>query len=504
MSTNKTVLLITGKAGSGKSQLLARLAQALRGRHSLGGFVTRGMDRRPALLGAAHRYDLVPIEAKDGPSYCWAVREDGETCVFNDETRRVAENLIQERLNRSENKPEILIIDEIGRLELKGEGFSNLLLEALRSDCPIVIVAIKKKARAEIIEHFHLESAIVLDLDEMGSRQALSELKSTIEAMDAERIGAFAGINGLVEVGLGSMLRALKVPLKGHFLAYLQNILLITFGKALHGRGLFRITFICAMLKAFSPIGDRIRPMLYIFLQGSIFTLPIFLFGFRFLSVLFGSILMAWLTLTMKLLLNYLVFGMAFFDAYANALDKLNEWAQIQGFSLWSVIAAAFILKSFLAVIVAASAYFGNMQPLVQRLKRRPKWTLAPRQDLNVALSEAAPKPSLGKSAFGALRDILNWKYALFFFISALLILFFANLSTADVAAVLLRAICISYVGFLALRRIDFHQFGIWLDKKAGLGLGKSLPVALDALMNQPPDASEQPRTQDEANRDHE
>ena len=300
--------------------------------------------------------------------------------------------------------------------------------------------------------------------------------------MDAARIGAFAGINGLVEVGLGSMLRALKIPMKGHALAYLQNILLITFGKSLRGRGLFRITFIASMLKAFSPVGGTIRPMLYILLQGSIFALPIAAFGFHFATVLTGSILMAWLTLVMKLLINYIVFGMAFFDAYAGAIDKVNEWAQIQGLSLWSVIAALFGVKTMMALAVAAVAYFGNMAPLVDKLKKRPKWAFSPRRDLS-ARDKGQPHATLGRAALGALRDIFHWKFVLFFFISALIILFFANLSTADFTAIVIRGVCISYVGFLALRRVDFQRFGAWLDKKMGLGLGKSLPVAMGILM---------------------
>lgn len=484
MSTGKTVLLITGKAGSGKSQLLARLAHKLRQKYSLGGFITRGRDRRQELMGAANQYDLVPIEPKGAKALPWVTRE-GERCVFNDETRQHAERLIREEIHRSERPPEILFIDEIGRLELQGNGFSSLLTEALASDCPVIVVALKKKALSDIIAHFHLEGAAIVDLDEMTTSKAFAVLRLKINAMDAERIGAFAGINGLVEVGLGSMLRAFKLPLKGHALAYLQNVLLITFGKALHGRGLFRITFISSMLKAFSPVGGTIRPMLYILLQGSILTLPIALFGFNFVTVLVGSICMAWLTLFMKLLLNYIVFGMAFFDAYAGAIEKVNEWAQIQGLSLWSAIAAIFAVKSILAIAFASMAYFGDMRPIVQRLKKRPKWAIAPRQDLSAAGGDAALRPSLGRAALGALRDILNWKFALFFFISTLLILFFANLSTADFAVIVIRGICISYVGFLALRRVDFHRFGQWLDEKAGLGMGESLPLAIGILMKQ-------------------
>ena len=481
MSTDKIILLITGKAGSGKSQLIEKLARKLRRNYSLGGFFTRGIDRREDLSGAANQYDLVPVDPDRAPvnqSLVWA-RRQGKSCVFDETTRAHAATLIRDAIDR---RHEVVFIDEIGPLELQDKGFAQLFRDALASDCPVVVASIKKRAAHEIAEYFQIQNAEIIDLDETNPRLAFVIARQKIRAMDAARIGAFAGINGLVEVGLGSMLRALKIPMKGHALAYLQNILLITFGKSLRGRGLFRITFIASMLKAFSPVGGTIRPMLYILLQGSIFALPIAAFGFHFATVLTGSILMAWLTLVMKLLINYIVFGMAFFDAYAGAIDKVNEWAQIQGLSLWSVIAALFGVKTMMALAVAAVAYFGNMAPLVDKLKKRPKWAFSPRRDLS-ARDKGQPHATLGRAALGALRDIFHWKFILFFFISALIILFFANLSTADFTAIVIRGVCISYVGFLALRRVDFQRFGAWLDKKMGLGLGKSLPVAMGILM---------------------
>lgn len=534
MSVKKTLILVTGDAGSGKSTLLSRLSEKLRKTHRVGGFVMRGIGRtRPELFGAAERYELVPVAKKNQPGSLWADR-DGETCVFREETRAFAEQLVGSELSEGGKKrPEVMFIDEIGRLELSGKGFAGLLRRALDSEVPILIVSLKKKALSEIVEAFGLQAqdTHLFDLTpkppagealeeggtteaqesssppesltpEARSEAAFREILSIVRALDSERIGAFAGLAGLVEVGLGSMLRALHVPLKGHFLAYLQNVLLITFGKSLSGRGLFRISFISAMLKAFSPVGGTIRPMLYIFLQGSAFALPVALFGFNFAGVILGSVLMACLTLTMKLLVDFLVFGMALFDAYAGAIAQASQWADVHELSLPVVIAGAFVLKSLIAALLAALAYLGDMGFLVEKLRVRPRWMPAPRLEdgeerhpqakeaERAASGAGAPddaqkapqKKSLKKAAGGALRDILNWKFALFFFISVLLMLFFANLGTADLLAVSVRGLCISYVGFLAIRSVDFYRLGVRLDRRFHLGLEKSLPRAMEAL----------------------
>lgn len=94
MSTDKTIVLVTGRAGKGKSTLLFRLADRLRRSHRLGGFAMKGEGRdRPDLFGAAERYELCPVAAGGQAPMLWADR-DGEACVFRDETRVAAERLV--------------------------------------------------------------------------------------------------------------------------------------------------------------------------------------------------------------------------------------------------------------------------------------------------------------------------------------------------------------------------------------------------------------------------
>ena len=72
------------------------------------------------------------------------------------------------------------------------------------------------------------------------------------------------------------------------------------------------------------------------------------------------------------------------------------------------------------------------------------------------------------------------------FLVSCLMLRFFADLSRRDFINLLVRGVCISYLGFLVTRRIDVRRIGEWLDRHAGLGLGKSLPVALGVIGRSP------------------
>lgn len=287
-------------------------------------------------------------------------------------------------------------------------------------------------------------------------------------------------------MGLGSTLHAYKVPFKGHVLAYLQNALLVTFGKSLRGRGLVRISFISAMLKAFSPIGARLKPMAYIFVQGACFAAPARLLGWHFVSVLLGSVLMAWLTLAMSLGVKWAMFGQSIFDAFSGAIEFVSGGLGVRAPSLAAVIGAAFLLKAALAIALASAAYFGDMQPLVRRLRRWGEGRRRPRAPNRPA---AGRRPALG-TALSALRDLLRPQFALMFLVSVLLLLFFARMSRADLASVVVRGLCLSYLGFVAVRSIDVRAVGAWLDRRAGLGLADSLPAALEVI--EPPARSYQ------------
>jgi hypothetical protein len=298
-------------------------------------------------------------------------------------------------------------------------------------------------------------------------------------AGDAERIGAFAGLAGMVEVGLGSTLHAYRVPLKGHVLAYLQNILLITFGKSLHGRGLFRISFISAMLKAFSPAGAKFRPMIYIFLQGVCFAAPVRFLGWHFFSVVLGSTLMGALTLGLSLCVDYMMFGKSIFDAFSGAIAFASDVLGVDAPSLAVVIGGAFLLKALISFALATTVYYGDAQPLVRLLRRRGE---KKRSDVRADHDgKAAPRSARGAARL-ALRDISRPRFAIMFLISALLLLFFADLSKSDFVSLLVRGLSISYLGFVVIRRIDVRALGVFLDRRMNLGLSESLPAALEVV----------------------
>ena len=476
MAGDEQPILVTGGIGSGKSRLLARLLGTMRGRWRATGFIAAGQERLNGPFRAAETYQLELIDRRG--TMPWARRRaDTLGYDFNRESGRKAEAAVRSDLESG--AAEICLLDEIGLLEVGGKGFAGLFRHALDRPGIITIAAVKKKALQQVIDGFGIDSPLIVDLDQIDAEKALHQIRRRIEARDDERIGVFAGVGGLVEVGLGSTLNAYRVPFKGHALCYLQNLLLVTFGKRLAGRGLIRIAFISAMLKAFSPLGNPIRPMVHIFFQGCAMALPIRLLGWNLPAVLLGSMMMAWFTLAAGLTVDYLTFGPAIFAALSGVITRLSVRLGTEPWSVTQVLAAIFALKALVACGVGSLAYYGEMQPLIGRLSRSRaiRW-IAPRSG---SKREGEPD-GLRAAARSALGDVLRPRFLLVLFISILFLLFFAGLSRYDLLAVAVRALCISYLSFLAARRVDVARVAAWLDRRADPGIGRSLPVALGVL----------------------
>lgn len=475
MMPKKLILLVTGSVASGKTTLLERLHAATRRHWGTCGFVAPGEGHGRAGSLPARSYDLVLLNGS--ARLPWAERRTSDDGYeFDEDTRAEVEGTVREQI--AAGRVELCFLDEIGRLELGGGGFADLFRSATASDNLVVIASVKKTALGAVIRSFALEDPVVVDLDVTSIDIGLRRIRRLIAGRDAERIGAFAGVSGLVEVGLGSMLHAYRVPLAGHALAYLQNLLLVTFGKALHGRGLVRIAFIGAALKAFSPAGGALRPMVFIFLQGSLFALPVRLLGWNIAAVLLGSVLMAWLTLVFSLAVDYVLFGSEIFTAYAGVVAAAARFLSAGDASLWQAISVLLGIKAALAIGVGLATFYGDPQPLVTRLGRMGK-VVAPVG----ASSEPARAPSrFWTRAVGALRDVARPRFFLLFLVSVLLLVFFTGMSRGDLLALVLRGVCLSYLGFLVIRSLDIRRVGSWLDQRTGLGLGESLPVALETL----------------------
>ena len=174
---------------------------------------------------------------------------------------------------------EVCLLDDIGPLELAGDGFDSTIRTVSGEHGPLVILVVKKRCLEDVVRCYGLSSSEIYDLDQRQDHEnIIAEICHYLENRDARNVACFSACR-LTEVGVGSVLHAVRVPFKGIFLALVQVMMMIGFGRRLNGRGLYQIAFIAALLKSFSPAGPRLKPMFYIFTQGALFALPTSIFA---------------------------------------------------------------------------------------------------------------------------------------------------------------------------------------------------------------------------------
>ncbi len=470
---NKKLIIITGKIASGKTTFLNAIVRELKTKYSIRGFISLSTERSFKSRTPAKEYQLRSL--KDQTEYPWAARKkDDSGFEFNEESRdALTEQILGEKIDTGN---EILILDDIGMLEILGNGFDRLLSTSKAFPYSAIIVSVKKTVIEPLIKRYSLESALVIDLDEISSENALKKVKTLLYSYDSEKIALYSAICSGVEIGLGSTLHALHVPLKGHFLALVQNFFLIQFAKELKGRNLFWIVFITSALKSFSPAGAKLKPMLYIFIQGGLFILPISLLGLNIFTVFAGSVLLGLSTLCLSLLIDYITFGQPVIDAYLSVIEKFLAAVHLGSVSVWAFILGIILLKILLSLAVSLT-YFSNFSALLSNLKMR--FT----RETEAHQSPMLKKQTMKESIIGAFSDLLTMRFALPFILISLIIFFFSNITKNQFSTVLLRGLILAWFGFLVSRRIDFDRIVRFLEKRDLGYVAASLKKALALVL---------------------
>ena len=163
---------------------------------------------------------------------------------------------------------------------------------------------------------------------------------------------------GTVEMTLGAALHTMRVPLRGAALCSIQAAMLTFASARLSPPGRVAwVSFISAGLKAFSPSGGRVRPMVAITIQGSLYSFAVQLLGWNFLSVTLGGAgIGAWAALQ-GFFLQYLLPGDELTTAYGKVVHWLAENWQLHAPSMQVLLAAWTVLHALAASGAALFAW---------------------------------------------------------------------------------------------------------------------------------------------------
>lgn len=140
MDERKNILL-TGRPGVGKTTLAVRVAESLKKSGLLaGGFYTLEVRGRQGRIG----FDVHTLDGKTGPLARAGFKSAHTLGRYGIDLERF-ESLALPALEEAIKAGGVVVIDEIGFMELKSRRFRELAVKALDSHCPVLATVMRTK-----------------------------------------------------------------------------------------------------------------------------------------------------------------------------------------------------------------------------------------------------------------------------------------------------------------------------------------------------------------------
>lgn len=458
------LIAVTGPVGAGKTSLLRALAEEERARGKrVDGFVALAEGRAVGGRGA-ERYDLLWLAA--GEQTPFAVRDERATPPYRFDPAAARVQAWADGL--SDGPPaHLVVLDEFGRVEADGGGHAASWPAVAAAHPDVVAVAVRDGLVDAVATRLGQPFDVVVRADEPG---AIEKLRAACRAHDDwTRVGLYGAGAGGIEVTVGSVLHAGQVPLRGLALSTTQAVVMAHAGDGLGRRGrVVWVPFVAAGLKALSPAGNRLRPMLAITAQGLLFGAATRLLGWNRAGLsAAGALVGAWAG-AQGFFLQYLLVGEGLLQGY----EAVAAWTAERGFGLPGLIVLLGLWVGTWAVVAGGvTAWAWRRTSVAARVER----ALARGAG---ALPRVSAAPTLGAALVGAARDLVRPSFwAPVLIVAAIVVA--AGQPWERGLWIALRAATVGLVLFALARRVDPARIARRLRRRGHWGPAEALDRAL-------------------------
>ena len=159
--SKRKVFIVTGAVGEGKTAWLAKLEGLLKEKElKAGGILALRIMEEGKVIG----YDITDIRTGDRTPF---LRHTGDATVgverftMDPSGYRAGEKALDPHSNRSMN---VVIVDEVGPLELRGEGWSEMIRGLIHETRALLILAVRKNLAGEVTQRFNISPAEIIDV----------------------------------------------------------------------------------------------------------------------------------------------------------------------------------------------------------------------------------------------------------------------------------------------------------------------------------------------------
>ncbi|MBU0741848.1 DUF2478 domain-containing protein [bacterium] len=459
------LIAVTGPPGAGKTTLLATLVEWSRAQGlPADGFLARAGGRGNPHVGA-DRYDLEWVA--DGRVVPFAQRTPTGIPSYAFNEIALADVRAWARELHTRPASPLVVLDEFGQLEAGGGGHLGAWPDLAAADPEVVVAAVRAGLVEEISTRLGRDFDVIIDAENPDAWETLRA--ACREHRDWLRIGGWGAGAGGVEVGLGSALHGIKVPGRGLVLSSLQTAVMVAAGAGMGRRQrVVWVPFIAAGLKAVSPAGNRLRPMLAITIQGLLFGGATTALGWNLLGVALGGWLVGVWAGAQGAVLQYLLVGDQLLRAYDSVTGWLTARWDVSAPGIWTAIAVWIIAWGLVTMSTGLYVYRRRTLP------RRFRELMARRME---GLGNGEPV-TRRRAALLGLRDLARPVFWTPLLIIAAIVLA-AGAPWGDVFWMAARAVTVGFVVFSLARGFDPRRVVAWLRRRGQWGPAVALEKAL-------------------------
>lgn len=173
---HKSVFIITGETGSGKTTFLLNLVEQLRMNSlSIAGFAAVSVPE-DGPSGSFNLLDLVsgkilPLASRR-ISKGW---EKHGNFYFNPEGIRMGKNILEDPLISGHD---LIVVDEIGPFEVEGKIWAAPLTRLLAGQCCSFLLVVREPLVAQVVKRWDLKDAVIIDIGNTETGRAAATILS--------------------------------------------------------------------------------------------------------------------------------------------------------------------------------------------------------------------------------------------------------------------------------------------------------------------------------------
>jgi hypothetical protein len=157
-------------------------------------------------------------------------------------------------------------------------------------------------------------------------------MKKEIENNGYILTALFGTLWGIVEISLGTLLHASKLPFRGTLLTLLAVVLITVSRSFINYKGsIIAISSVAAVLKLVTLPGFNITPFIAIMMEGIIAEIVFSVFAYGLISSLVTGSLILFYVLIHSLLMQGIFFGFCIYNVYLGVMSSIGKAMNYEG-----------------------------------------------------------------------------------------------------------------------------------------------------------------------------